>query len=83
MLNAIQYFESRRFEILTIVGNNAVNYDNYETPLIAENLPYRTLYEYLTPEVIGRIRRNSKMVMAQTDESIFSDHKIHDFLDEF
>lgn len=53
----MDYLQEREFEIEYITGNNVLNWDNYETPLIQQGKTYHHLLDFLTPALMVEIKK--------------------------
>ncbi len=83
----IQYLEQRDFEVTYITGNNVLNQDNYESPLLREESRYVHLFDFLDPAAVAEINEANDLLQKQlepggTEIEGFSEH-IPDFYVRF
>lgn len=85
MVDIIRFLQNQEFDVLPIVANNVVNFDNYETPLVLNGVvDYKTIYQYLNTQVMSEIRRKTHEMTSNVNHIIEAvGIPVLDYLDEF
>ncbi len=83
MMGTLAYFRNQGVDIDIFVANNVLNWDNYETPLIHRGLKYRTIYEFLNPDVMSRINANADLANQHINNHLDVEYNILNYLQEF
>lgn len=63
----IQYLEQRDFEITYITGNNVLNQDNYESPLLKEEARYVHLFDFLDSATVDEINEANDILQKKLE----------------
>jgi hypothetical protein len=63
----IQYLEQRDFEFTYITGNNVLNIDNYESPLLREESNYVHLFDFLDSDTVEEINKVSGIMQKDLE----------------
>jgi hypothetical protein len=58
----MDYLQEREFEIEYITGNNVLNWDNYESPLVQQGKTYHHLLDFLDPASMVEIQRMNTLL---------------------
>ena len=79
----MDYFQDRHFKIEYITGNNVLNWDNYESPLIYQSKTYHHILDFLNEDIIKNI--DAVNIFLQEQYSSFDTYEValKNYISEF
>jgi hypothetical protein len=83
----MDYLQEREFDIEYITGNNVLNWDNYESPLLQQGKAYHHLLDFLDAGLMEEIQRTNTLLQeaqnsTHPDQPGFGDY-VSDFFVRF
>ena len=76
MSGTMDFLRNQGISLEIIVSNNVLNWDNYERPLLDNQIPYETIYEYLDDQVMQAINKHSLLAQQHVNNTIITANNI-------
>ena len=79
----MDYLQQREFSIEYITGNNVLNWDNYESPLLQQGKAYHHLLDFLDAGLMEEIQRTNTLLQEAQNNTPLDQPGFGDYVSDF